>query len=259
MNFIDFLIIYLACGAPFGVYYFFQSRKTLHQNNLWLNSFLTTTVWFPYAIKLLQQAITGKLILRRLNKINQLNTAKKIRIDSIEKEIAQILLAENTSIPLFDFRETFQRYAGLTIAFQNIANLETDLNNEKELFRISGNENVELGAKCLHRRNLNRLKFHQNLARTDIIEIFGSINAEIKKSEKLRLEATNLFELLNDIDAKSAFGEIFSSPSQTVNNFAVRNTEKDLWKPREDKPLSASQTPLNLQTMPVVMTTRKRE
>jgi hypothetical protein len=36
MNLIDFFIIYLACGAPFGVYYFLQHRGGLDSRLLWL-------------------------------------------------------------------------------------------------------------------------------------------------------------------------------------------------------------------------------
>lgn len=259
MNFTDFLIIYLACGAPLGVYYFFQNRKTLYQNHLWLNSFLTTTVWFPYAFRLLQDFVTGKLLTYKFTKIRETDALRKNKLDAIEKEVSQILLAEHTGIALFDFRETFQRYSGLTIALQNAVEFETAAENEKELFRIAGNENVELGAKCLRRRNLNRLKFHQNLARIDVIEMFGAINAETKESEKFRFLANSYFKLLNDVKAENALGEIFSFPPQTINDFAVRNLEKDLWKPKEDKPLPASQTPLNLQTMSAAATIRKRE
>jgi hypothetical protein len=261
MNLSDFLIIYLAFGAPFGVYYFLQNRKVLHRNKLWLNAFLTMTVWFPYAFQLLQKFITAKLNSYKLSKIKVAEAFKKTKIDQIEKEISQMLLVENSEIALFDFREAFQRYAGLTNALQNAGENMSSLESERELFRVAGNENVELGAKCLHRRNLNRLKFHQNLARRDILQIFGAINAVIKESEKFRLSASSFFKFLNDVEAENALGEIFGSSSQTINDFAVRNLEKDLWKPREDQPLHTNQTPLNLRVMSAATaaTTRKRE
>lgn len=216
------------------------------------------TVWIPYAFRLLQEFITNKLITYKLSRTNKSDAAKKATLDAIEKGIAQILLAENTSVSLFDFRETFQRYAGLTLALENAKELET-AENEKELFRVAKTENVELGAKCLRRRNLNRLKFHQNLSRVDIVEMFGAINAEINESETFRLQATKFFELLNDKGAENALGEIFNSSSQTKDVYAVRNTEKDLWRTREDKLRSTSQTALNLQAMSATATTRKRE
>lgn len=231
----------------------------MHQKRLTLNSFLTITVWFPYAFRLLQEFITGKLNLYESNRFDKTAAVRKICIDNIEKEVAQILLAENINVSIFDFRETFQRYAGLTLALQNVDNFESEAGNEKELFRAAGNENVELGAKCLRRRNLNRLKFHQNLSRADIVKMFGAINAEIGASESFRLSVTTFFKLLDEIDAEDMIGEIFGSSSQTINDFAVRNKEKDLWRPREDKQLSASRTPLNLQAMSATATIRKRE
>ena len=215
------------------------------------------TVWIPYAFLLLKEFITNKLITYKFNRTDKSDAAKKQALDAIEKEIAQILLAENTNVSLFDFRETFQRYTGLTLALQNADELEI-AENEKELFRAAKTENVELGAKCLRRRNLNRLKFHQNLSRVDIVQMFGAINAEIMESESFRLQATKFFELLNDDGAKNALSEIFNYSSQTKDFQTVRNTEKDLWRTREDKLRSASQTALNLQTMSATAT-RKRE
>lgn len=256
MKFSDFLIIYLACGAPLGVYYFFQNRKALHQNRLILNSFLTTSVWIPYAVRLLREFVSNKLFVYRLRLADKFAAVKKDKIDSIEKEIAQILLAENISVSLFDFRETFQRYAGLTLALQEAGEFET-AENEKELFRIAKSENVNLGAKCLHRRNLNRLKFHQTLSRKDIVEMFGAINAELKTSEKFKRLVSEFFELLDDSGDVSLLEKHPKLP-QTTKESAVRNTERNIWRTREGKPQSASQTALNLQAMPATAT-RKRE
>jgi len=145
----------------------------------------------------------------------------------------------------------------LTSALQNANQFDAAGASEKELFRAAGNKNVEIGAKCLHRRNLNRLKFHQNLARTDLIKIFGEINGKIGASEKFRLPAVEFVKLLDDVEAQTALDKIFSSDLQTVNGFAVRNLEKEVWKPKENKPLPANQIPLNLQTMSAAATTRK--
>lgn len=257
MNFSDFLIIYLACGAPFGVYYFFQNRKTLHQNRLTLNSFLTMTVWIPYAFKMLQEFIRNQLLIYKLERLSKFDSTRKRELDAVEKAVAQILLAENINVSLFDFRETFQRYAGLTLALKGVSETEiTD--SEKELFRVAKTENVDLGAKCLRRRNLNRLKFHQTLSRTDIIKMFGAINAAIGQSDHFKLQVIKFFELLDDEGAKGAISEIFKSSSQTEDDYAVRYTENELWKPREEKRRSANQTALSLKAMSATAI-RKRE
>jgi hypothetical protein len=54
MNLTDFLIIYFACGAPFGVYYFLQNRSDSVSSKLWLNAFFTFAFWIPIAFRLLR-------------------------------------------------------------------------------------------------------------------------------------------------------------------------------------------------------------
>lgn len=257
MKLSDFLIIYLACGAPLGVYYFFQHRKDLHRNRLVLNSFLTIAVWIPYAIKLLHNYVTRKLITYKFAHTKEAEFILKAEIDSLEKEIGNILLKENSDISLFNFRETFQRYAGLSIALRETSAFDNPADSEKELFRVAGNQNVEIGGICVRRRNHNRLRFHQNLARRDIIEMFGSINAEISAPDVFNKAALKFFRLLDD---EAAFEEIRNFPalySQTVDTLNVRTLERDLWKTETQQPLHSQPTPL--RAISAVATTHKKD
>ncbi|MEO6588731.1 MAG: hypothetical protein ABIP06_05335, partial [Pyrinomonadaceae bacterium] len=59
MNLFDAIIIYLACGAPFGVYYFVNHR--LLNNRVFFKTVLILLCWLPFAILLFQRHITKKL------------------------------------------------------------------------------------------------------------------------------------------------------------------------------------------------------
>ena len=150
MKLSDILIIYLSCGAPFGVYFFLHNRTKLDSLTLIVQSLLKTFVWFPYAIRFLHDFVTNKLINYKFAKRNKSDSIRQQKIDQIEKEISNILFREKLNISLYDFRETFQRFAGLTIASQ--ISIDTDVigENEKEIFRIP----IQNGAK-LQKENVN--------------------------------------------------------------------------------------------------------
>lgn len=259
MNFSDFIIIYLACGAPFGVYFFLQNRTKLKSFTLWLNSFLTAVVWFPYAFRFLHTFVTGMFLKFKFSKIIKSDLLRKRRIETFEKKFAQMLRSAETGFSLFDFRETFQRYAGLTQTFQTVIDWNETGENEKEVFRAAGHEKVELAAKCLHRRNLKRLQSHQSLARTDLIQMLCKLDSQLPDSGDFRRLVTEFVQDLNDVEAQKSFDDYFLKTSQTGGESVVNISEQDLWKTEAHKPLSASSIPLNLHTMSATGAIRKQD
>src|SRR5688572_2946946 len=91
MNPNDFLIIYLACGAPFGVYYFFDKRNALPSNRLWLKTFLMVFFWIPFALKML---VINKKRTKGLKRVfaeqSVLDFDSDDKIFSIQKEFEKI-------------------------------------------------------------------------------------------------------------------------------------------------------------------------
>ena len=250
MNQSDLTIIYLACGAPFGVYYFLQNRRLKQKKIFWTYTTFAFILWFPFAVYLLW----NKLSVDR----SQLLTVNEERsIFSIKKQIEAILPHTNSQISIYNLRETFERYVGLTRAIYAENNKSTDA--EKEIFRISVNSNVELAATCQHRRNRKRLFFHQTLARQDFLQTIAELselNSNKKKLGKLSLE---FVKLLKDFEAQeklekiftnaSQFEEKFANNSQTNKNSAVKYLEKDLWNSEIQKPPPVNPISTRLQTM----------
>jgi hypothetical protein len=179
MSLIDFTILYLACGSPFAVYYFLQNRD-------WLKSFIIWMLWIPYSFRLLQRKVTSKLNFDK-------NTVSDSEIEVIQKEIEQFVFENNTNFSLFEFREIFERYVGLTLSKKQTRIGE----NETEIFRVAKRENVKLGAVCLHRRNQFKLKYHQTLARRDFLKVINEF-----QSRKLQLSSLKLFRILEDDEAE---------------------------------------------------------
>src|SRR5687768_12515458 len=113
MNLTDFIIIYLACGTPFGVYHFIDNRKS---NSHWLKSLLTFFVWIPYALKLLREKFIGHYSNLNSGKTKNLSLEIEISLEKTKKELECLLITEIKNFSTFEFRETVERYIGLTIS-----------------------------------------------------------------------------------------------------------------------------------------------
>ena len=262
MKLSDIFIIYLSCGAPFGVYFFLHNRTKLNSAALWLNSFLTTIVWFPYAFQFLHGFVTKRFGEYRFANRTKSDSFQKQRIEEIEKEFSNILYQTNTDISLFDFRETIKRYVGLTIADQISTQSSEIGNNEKELFRVTNDKNVEISAKCLNRRNRSKLKFHQTLAREDFLRLFNKLNSCLHQPEKFRRLAIEFVKLLKDVEAQNVLHKIFEKSLQIDNVLIVNKVENDVWKSKQKQPVPAKKIPLNLPALSATasaMNTRQKD
>jgi hypothetical protein len=211
MSLIDIIILYFTCGSPFAVYHFLQNRNLLKSSVIWM-------LWIPFSVRLLQTKVKSKLIFDKKN-------VSDSEIETVQREIEQIVFENNAKLSLFEFREVFERYTGLTLNTKQ--NNEQIGENETDIFRVANRENVKLGAICLHRRNQFKLKYHQTLARRDFFKIINEF-----QSKKLRLSLLKLFRILDDQEAE-----------KTLN---VNTLELELWN--TNQPNFTRSLPLTLQT-----------
>jgi hypothetical protein len=173
-------------------------------------------LWIPFSFRLLQRKVTSKLNFDK-------NIVSDSEIEVIQKEIEQIVFENNTKLSIFEFREIFERYVGLTLNKKQTRIGE----NETEIFRVAKRENVKLGAICLHRRNQFKLKYHQTLARRDFLKVINEF-----QSKKLQVSSLKLFRILEDDEAE-----------KTLN---VNKSELDVWN--TNQPNFTRKMSLTLQT-----------
>lgn len=250
MNLTDFLIIYLACGAPFGVYYFLQNRRRKQSNLFWIKTIFAFVLWLPFALQLLFEKFNS-------DHSQFLAISKERSIFSTQKRIEAILLETDSRISIYNFREIFERYIGLTLGIRNENDKPGDA--EKEIFRISKNFNIELAAICQHRRNRKRLFFHHTLARQDFLSIIAKMSESISDKKNIGNLSVEFVKLLNDSEAENALEKIFASVSQTAKDSAVKYLEKDLWNPERQKPLPINPISTRFQTMTATTNLRSKD
>jgi hypothetical protein len=241
MNAIDLFIIYLACGAPFGVYYFFQNRSPEKSKLFWIKTLFNFLFWIPFAFAFLRHSGSFKILSPNKSAETSLKPAvEEAKVHSIVKQIEKLFLASDLKISVYQWRETIERYIGLTFAIRTdalISDAETDF------FRIGERDEkrIELGAKCLNRRNRKRLLFHQIEARKDFLHLINQLIEFHSEREDLQRSATELLQTLADFEALDEFKRMSGGVRQTEDRFGVSESEQDLWKPETPKLSPAKQ------------------
>ncbi|MEQ1923870.1 MAG: hypothetical protein ABL952_15300 [Pyrinomonadaceae bacterium] len=175
MSLVELAIIYLACGAPFAVFKA-TSRHTAPAAK-WL-VFLAALIGWP--------VFAARLVTRRMQ-IATATTDAEIERLRIEMETAAFPESEMQGV--FDFREMYYRFVGLS----NAVNEPESARPGTELFEIGGGGNNDTAARCLARRNRIRLHRHYLKARRE----FMSSVAE-RSDESLNALASELAVHLGD-------------------------------------------------------------
>ena len=226
MNSFDYLVIYLSCGAPLGVLYFLQNRREQNSSRrLLFGTLFTFVCWVPFGFRLLpgRKAVEKFIADKKI-----FSNSAKVQNDffSFQKQFEETLQMSVPSISIFEFREVFERYVGLTIA-KDCKNIQTT-EPEKEFFRIAADKNVDIGAVCLKRRNLRRLNVHQVQARQDFLQIISQL-AKFAFDEKEFVKSVfDFFRILKDTEAQSALDLTLPDNLLNEKDFAVNYSENFL-------------------------------
>lgn len=258
MNLPDLLIIYLACGAPLGVYYFLQHRNKTEMKILILKSFLRFIFWIPFAIQLVaRKPLLTKFYNTNFDAKTISDSKREQEIEEIKKSFERSLSRTFPSYSIYEFRETFDRFVGLSLEVQT-ETVET-APAEKEIFRIANHGNKKIGEVCLNRRNRLRLSFHQKLARRDFLQMFGLILEKADEPQILFNKSLRLADMLNDLEARTGLENLSEEFLQTAEKTRVSNLEQGLWKTAKHKPFTDSKISTNLQVMTVTANSSNKD
>jgi hypothetical protein len=214
MTFLNLLIIYLACGSPFGVYQLTRDSGTTTSADrlLVIASFL---FWPIFLVILLYERLSPTKV------------SSRDRIEKIRCEIESLAFGNGSTSSLFEFREVFYRYAGLVEASSATADSVS-----VELFEISQHDKSATASKCLSRRNREKVEFHKTIARNEFVDLIsGLISLESSHGPKVLSLAVDLATELNDDPATDELRTLtghFPSPQESLINEQGQN----LWKPK---------------------------
>ena len=165
----ELLIIYLAAGAPFGVYAFFDQADRSANLHITL-PILKFAVWPVFAVQLIIREISGRFS----NSSSRIASSRQNRAEQAEKlrlDITSTVVFENNR-ERRKLLDEFERFAGITAAVS-----EAEQNGKPStpiVLEAGGHPSPSLGAKCILRRNRARLLEHRNRA-------FEGFVAELRK------------------------------------------------------------------------------
>ncbi len=151
MSLVELIIIYLTCGAPFAV--FKATSRDANASTKWL-VFVTALIGWP--------VFAAMLITRRVRTASSQHDAA---IEQFRVQMETVAFPDNEIQGVFDFRETFYRFVGLS----NAVNEPEPDKPGTELFEIGGIGKSETAARCLARRNRIRLHRHYLKARREFM------------------------------------------------------------------------------------------
>lgn len=184
MYWLDFAIVYLALGAPFGVFKITEKREMSVSALLAVAS--SYFLWPFFALHGFVAFVFSK------------PTAQKDELESIRVELEKAVMSRGGINELFAFREVFYRYTGLAQA-SNDAPLALKTN---DLLMLAQNENRNLWEACAFRRDRQKLSAHLDRAR---VEFLNTLSLSATKSNgHLNEMADALAQYLADTDLADA-------------------------------------------------------
>ncbi len=158
----DFITIYIACGSPFAVHRL-VTRSGRLPSSLWSAS-LRLIAWPAFAVGRLSHLVKELKIRRRDPDVHAADPILAIRAE-MERAVATL----DTGASIFEFREVFDRYAGLSLAKSS----ESLGPASSELFDVSNHSDPWVANACLARKNRVRVEAHLERARADLLEIIS--------------------------------------------------------------------------------------
>lgn len=237
ITFFDIIIIYLACGTPFGVYFYVQNRSEKSVIPVLFGSLLRTFLWIPFGIRYFHSRITKKLPIFEFDNKSPAVSLLASKIENAKKSLEHYLLESGADISLFDFREILDRYCGLTIDLKEAQENHQEA-EDLEVSKLSGHPNPALAAACIQRRNLIHLAYHQTLASKDLLKVFVELDTLANGRTDFRECSLELAMLLDDREFEKNLGSLYRLQTQTERDLPVNELENELWltKKQTSKP-----------------------
>lgn len=186
----DLTVVYFALGSPFGVYQ--VTRGGMRTRRSAAAAAVHFVLWPVFALVLLRESLVNHV--RSQNEL-------EFRVEDIASRLESLAFTKGSMASLFEYREVFGRYTGLTIALK----IQGSARCWKDLFSISRHENVERASVCLLRRNQNLLSFHQMRARNDFIHLISNMMDSHPQGDQIVTLIMELGELIRDPKMTSQF------------------------------------------------------
>jgi hypothetical protein len=209
MNIFDLLIIYLACGAPFGVYYAFTSREKRRTPMFFLKLSVNCLFWFQFGLRLiLRNGRVRKSFDSAFGRRVVWENRRDSEIRSIRRSLESNLGREEFGFSVFEFREEVESYVGLILELGEASSAPAG--SIVEFAEITGRGRNAVHERCIHRNNLSKLRAHRDLVRVSLLDRAFRLNPQDPDSLDMLGDFARLFELVGDESAVARIAALIS-------------------------------------------------
>ncbi|HEY0322662.1 MAG TPA: hypothetical protein VGC66_17035 [Pyrinomonadaceae bacterium] len=252
--------IYLATGASFGVSrYLCAASRTKSRRRATVEGLAAALIWPLVAAAILfkhlrhgkEDKATGELEARVRVRVEEAGRALVISVNKMLEAVraSRTLEREVLEQTLYALREGAEQYVGLAGMEAEADADATPAAYEMELARVSGRrgEDVLLAGRCVHRRNVSRIKARYESERSRLLRKLAALpmeegnsatsnpadadRAERPKMSEARLEiylrAADLFSLLEDERAARSAAQLVDAECSYLRRFREANEEAE--------------------------------
>lgn len=249
MNLSEIIIIYLALGSPFAVYFFLQNRSRLKSRQLWLKTILNFLFWIPSAFKILREYLSlNYSSADNFDFFDELSLNKD-KLSLLQRKIEKLISEIDRKTSIFEIREILDRYIGLSLEVKNTSEFTQQPDND--FFKIVNANDWEIASICNQRRNLKRLSFHHKLAANDFFNLIAELNVNGKLSQNLYFYLLELALTLQDAEMQKKIKKLCGAEKQTSDNIFVNESERNIWITDQPKLLKNNRLSMSLQRVKV--------
>lgn len=252
------LTIYLAAGASFGVSRYLHAAGRARSRRRAVAEGMAAALLWPLA--------AAAILTKRLRHACEdgpaegacagmrarVEDARRNFVSSVNKMLeimraSRMTMGETLEQTLYAMREGAEQYVGLAGMFENADEKEAPAAHEAELARLCGRrgDDLSIAARCLHRRNVSRVRAHYHRERSRLLRKLAELRARDeddplsyagddarravrRKLSEARLEiylrATDLFSLLEDERAARGAAQLTDAECLTLRR--LRETDE---------------------------------
>jgi hypothetical protein len=190
MSFLDFLIIYLSLGAPFGAYVLVRNEETLEFRGI-LSAVAAILVWPLYAVRSAIRHSGASHGNTAFDTDTEPDAKLLEQIDSLSQQFSDATKPSHRLIAK-QVEQNVERYVELSLA----AMTKTATRNGQyfELLTVSGHPSPSSGTGCLNRRNRNIIERHLSNARKELIMSLADLSPDRYDAEKVLRKIADLLD-----------------------------------------------------------------
>jgi hypothetical protein len=215
MTFIDILIIYFACGAPFSV----NAALSAHSGRSWrtVGHLAAALVLWPIAAGLtLKRVISSPSVSESLRtRLSEPDPILMATVAAISRRLVTKYWTRSGDESLYEFDGVVAAYCDAALR-HNLVSAGAVVRGA-EILRVVEHPDIAAGAACLARRERDKLSFQLTLSRTEFID------AVLESESSLVGIAIELATALNDKDAVSELGMMVAPTSQPAPGMSVHH------------------------------------